>query len=38
VYNAFIDAVRLTNLAIGYEDRRGNDLRRYYAALRVRRG
>jgi len=37
-YNAFIDAVRVINIAIGYEDRRGADLRAYYAALKVRRG
>jgi hypothetical protein len=37
-YNTFIDAVRVINLAIGYEDRRGADLRDYYKAMKVRRG
>jgi hypothetical protein len=37
-YNAFIDAIRVINLAIGYEDLLGADLRKYYAALKVRRG
>ena len=37
-YNSFIDAVRIINVAIGYEWRRGEDRRQYYAALRVRRG
>jgi hypothetical protein len=37
-YNTFIDAIRVINLAIGYEDLRGRDLRNYYNAMKVRRG
>jgi hypothetical protein len=34
-YNAFIDAVRIINKAIGYEWREGQELLTYYAALSV---
>ncbi len=37
-YNAFIDGVRIINIAIGYESLRGAELRAYYSALKVRRG
>lgn len=37
-YNAFVDAVRVINVAVGYEKLRGVELRNYYAALKVRRG
>jgi hypothetical protein len=34
-YNAVIDAIRIINVAIGYEKKRGAALRNYYAQLQV---
>jgi len=36
-YNAVIDAIRITNVAIGYDARAGRERRKYYAQLKLRR-
>jgi hypothetical protein len=35
-FNAVVDAIRVTNRAIGYEDRSARDARRVYARLKVK--
>jgi len=35
-FNALVDAIRVTNRAVGYEDRKPSQAKRNYARLKIR--